>query len=114
MQSILRKAAAEGLATAHTIGDLLDNESSADAVLARVLVRLPEVVEDAAAHHETQGVTTYATELATAFSAFYRDAKVVDSSAPELSAKRLRLVQAAATSLAASLRLLGISAPAEM
>jgi len=39
---------------------------------------------------------------------------VVDSSAPELSAKRLRLVQAAATSLAASLRLLGISAPAEM
>jgi arginyl-tRNA synthetase len=114
MQSILRKAAAEGLATAHTIGDLLDNESSADAVLARVIVRLPEVVEDAAAHHETQGVTTYATELATAFSAFYRDAKVVDSSAPELSAKRLRLVQAAATSLAASLRLLGISAPSEM
>ncbi len=114
MQSILRKAATEGLVTAPTIGDLLDNETSADAVLARVIVRLPEVVEDAAAHHETQGVTTYATELATAFSAFYRDAKVVDSSAPELSAKRLRLVQAAATSLAASLRLLGISAPAEM
>jgi arginyl-tRNA synthetase len=114
MQSILRKAATEGLATAPAIGDLLDNETSADAVLARVIVRLPEVVEDAAAHHETQGVTTYATELATAFSAFYRDAKVVDSSAPELSAKRLRLVQAAATSLAASLRLLGISAPAEM
>jgi arginyl-tRNA synthetase len=114
MQSILRKATAEGLATAPTIGDLLDNESSPDAVLARVIVRLPEVVEDAAAHHETQGVTTYATELATAFSAFYRDAKVVDSSAPERSAKRLRLVQAAATSLAASLRLLGISAPAEM
>jgi arginyl-tRNA synthetase len=114
MQSILRKAATEGLVTAPTIGDLLDNETSADAVLARVIVRLPEVVEDAAAHHETQGVTTYATELATAFSAFYRDAKVVDSGAPELSAKRLRLVQAAATSLAASLRLLGISAPAEM
>lgn len=114
MQSILRKASAEGLTAAAKIGDLLDNESSADAVLARVIVRLPEVVEDAAAHHETQGVTTYATELATAFSAFYRDAKVVDRSAIALSAKRLRLVQAAAASLAASLRLLGISAPAEM
>lgn len=114
MQSILRKASAEGLTAAAKIGDLLDNESSADAMLARVIVRLPEVVEDAAAHHETQGVTTYATELATAFSAFYRDAKVVDRNDIALSAKRLRLVQAAAASLAASLRLLGISAPAEM
>ena len=114
MQSILRKASAEGMAVAAGIGDLIDDVSRPDAALARVVVRLPEVVEDAAAHHETQGITTYASELATAFSAFYRDAKVVDSSAPELSAKRLRLVQAAATSLAASLRLLGISAPAEM
>jgi len=114
MQSILRKANAEGMTVAAEIGDLVDDLSRPDAALARVVVRLPEVVEDAAAHHETQGITTYASELAAAFSAFYRDAKVVDSGAPELSAKRLRLVQAAATSLAASLRLLGISAPAEM
>ena len=114
MQSILRKGATEGLAASNQIGDLLDDESTPDAKLARVIVRLPEVVEDAAAHHETQGVTTYATELATAFSAFYRDAKVVDPGAAALSARRLRLVAAAAASLAASLRLLGISAPAEM
>ncbi|MFM2193856.1 MAG: arginine--tRNA ligase, partial [Chloroflexota bacterium] len=114
MQSILRKASAEGLVAATAIGGLVDDAAAPDAVLARVVVRLPEVVEDAAAHHETQGITTYASELATAFSAYYRDAKVVDRSAPERSAKRLRLVQAAATSLAASLRLLGISAPAEM
>jgi MFS family permease len=49
-----------------------------------------------------------------AFSAFYRDAKVVDTAAPERSAGRLRLVAAAAASLSASLRLLGISAPEEM
>ena len=72
MQSILRKGATEGLTASNQIGDLLDDESTPDAKLARVIVRLPEVVEDAAAHHETQGVTTYATELATAFSAFYR------------------------------------------
>ena len=114
MQSILRKAAVEGIAPAASIGDLLDDGESPDARLARRIVRLPEAVEDAAAHHETQGVTAFATELATAFSAFYRDAKVVDASDAERSSKRLRLVAAAATSLAASLRLLGISAPDEM
>lgn len=114
MKSILRKGEAEGMKVSESIGDLLNDEVAPDAKLARVIVRLPEVVEDAAAHHETQGVTTYATELATAFSAFYRDAKVVDVSAAKLSSQRLRLVAAAATSLAASLRLLGISAPTEM
>jgi arginyl-tRNA synthetase len=114
MRSILRKAASEQLAPAPSLGDVLNDATGPEARLARTIVRLPEVVEDAAAHHETQGVTTYATELATAFSAFYRDAKVVDPSAPDLSAKRLRLVSAAAASLAAALRLLGISAPEEM
>ena len=114
MRSILRKAAAESLTPAETIGSLLDDHTSPEAKLARAIVRLPEVVEDSATHHETQGVTTYATELATAFSAFYRDAKVVDTAAPERSAGRLRLVAAAAASLSASLRLLGISAPEEM
>lgn len=114
MRSILRKAAAESLLPADSIGDLLDDPASPEAKLARAIVRLPEVVEDSATHHETQGVTTFATELATAFSAFYRDAKVIDAAAPERSAGRLRLVAAAAASLSASLRLLGISAPDEM
>jgi arginyl-tRNA synthetase len=114
MCSILRKAAAESLTPADAIGSLLDDHTSPEAKLARAIVRLPEVVEDSATHHETQGVTTYATELATAFSAFYRDAKVVDTAAPERSAGRLRLVAAAAASLSASLRLLGISTPEEM
>ena len=114
MRSILRRAAAESLAPAPSLGTLLDDPSAPEARLARSIVRLPEVVRDAATHHETQGITAYATELATAFSAFYRDAKVVDASAPDLSARRLRLVSAAAASLAASLRLLGISAPEEM
>lgn len=114
MRSILRKADAASMVPADSIGTLLNDHTSPEARLARAIVRLPEVVEDSAVHHETQGVTTYATELATAFSAFYRDAKVVDASMPERSAARLRLVAAAATSLSASLRLLGISAPEEM
>ncbi len=49
-----------------------------EAALARAIVRFPEVVEDAVAAEETQGVTAYATELATTFHGFYRDARVVD------------------------------------
>ena len=81
---------------------------------ARIVARYPEVVEDAAAAQETQGVTTFATELATAFHAFYRDAKVVDPADPERSAARLALVDVTRITLANALALLGISAPDSM
>jgi arginyl-tRNA synthetase len=110
--SILRKAAEAGLAASPSVAGAL--EGAPEAALARVVVRLPEVVEDAAAAQETQGITTYATELATAFHAFYRDARVIDAAAPELSARRLALVDATRISLANALSLLGISAPEAM
>ena len=82
--------------------------------LAIQLLRLPEVVEDAADAHETQGVTTYATDLATAFHAYYRDRRVVDPDDPATSAARLALVEATRLGLANALALLGISAPESM
>ena len=78
------------------------------------IVRLPEVIEDAVADEETHGITAYATELATAFHAFYRDARVVDPDDPERSASRLALARAAQLTLARTLGLLGISAPESM
>ncbi len=110
--SILRKAEAAGLAPAASIEGLLAGEP--EAALARVVSRLPEVVEDAVLAEETQGVTAYATELATQFHAFYRDARVVDEAAPERSARRLALALATKTTLANALGLLGISAPEQM
>ncbi len=110
--SILRKAADTGLATASSVAGSLGG--GPEGTLARVVARLPEVIEDAAAGQETQGVTTYATELATAFHAFYRDARVVDPDEPERSAARLALVDATRISLANALALLGISAPEAM
>ena len=110
--SILRKADATGLAPASGVEDALVGPP--EARLARLVARYPEVVEDAAAAQEAQGVTTYATELATEFHAFYRDARVVDPDAPERSAKRLALVSATRITLANALGLLGISAPGEM
>jgi len=82
--------------------------------LAKQVLRLPEVVEDAAAAEETQGTTAYATELATALHAYYRDRRVVDPDDPGTSAARLALMDAARVSLASTLGLLGISAPESM
>ncbi len=107
--SILRKAADAGLSPAPDVAGLLAGEP--EALLVRAIARYPEVVEDAVAAQETQGITAYATELATQFHAFYRDARVVDAEQPERSAKRLALALAAMTTLANALALLGISAP---
>ena len=118
--SILRKAEETGMkppaADDAGLPDLLARilPGAPEAELARQIVRLPDIVEDAAASEETHGVTAYATELATAFHAFYRDARVVDPDEPERSAARLALVAAAKTTLANALSLLGISAPEAM
>ena len=112
--SILRKAAEAGLSPATSVVGRLGPDAPAEAALARAIVRLPEVVEDAVLAEETQGGTAYATELATAFHAFYRDARVVDVDAPERSAARLAVARAAQITLANTLGLLGISAPESM
>ncbi|MEO8228295.1 MAG: arginine--tRNA ligase [Chloroflexota bacterium] len=111
--SILRKAADVGLVPA---GELAadDLTGGPEAALVREVIRLPEVVEDAAAAEEAQGITAYATELASTFHAFYRDAKVVDPDEPARSTARLALVSATRTTLANALGLLGISAPEQM
>ncbi len=110
--SILRKATEAGLAPAADVRGAL--AGAPEGALSRVIARLPEVVEDAVWAEETHGVTAYATELATQFHAFYRDAKVVDPDEPDRSAKRLALAAAAKTTLANALGLLGISAPEQM
>ena len=110
--SIVRKAAEAGLAPARSVSAILDGPP--EAALSRELIRFPDVVADAAAAHEVHGITTYATELATAFHAFYRDARVVDTAEPERSAGRLALVRATQFTLAGALELLGISAPESM
>jgi arginyl-tRNA synthetase len=110
--SILRKAATSGLAPGTDVAGAL--AGAPEAALARAIARFPEVVEDAVAAEETHGITAYATELATTFHGFYRDARVVDPDEPARSAARLALAEAARITLANALSLLGISAPASM
>ncbi|MBI3748266.1 MAG: arginine--tRNA ligase [Chloroflexi bacterium] len=110
--SIMRKAAESGLTPASGVDGALTG--APEAALARAVARFPEVVEDAVAAEETQGITAYATDLATTFHGFYRDARVVDAADPDRSAVRLALASATRVTLANALRLLGISAPESM
>ena len=110
--SILRHADEVGVAAdpART-GELLTHPS--EQALIRHLLDLPDAVTTAALRRETHEVPRYAYELATAFSAFYRDCKVLGEDA-DLSAARLALVAATQSVIANALALLGISAPDSM
>lgn len=113
ISSILRKATDSGLAPSATLEDGLADDEVALA-MAKDLLRLPDIVRDAASARETQSITAYATELATAFHAFYRDRRVIDADDATTSGYRLALIDATRVTLAATLGLLGISAPDSM
>ena len=110
--SILRHAAevsveADGTRT----GELLRHPAEQE--LLRHLIDFPDALATAAERRETHEVPRYAYELASAFSAFYRDCKVL-SEDRALSGARLALVDATRAVLENALDLLGISAPDSM
>ncbi|MDQ4036117.1 MAG: arginine--tRNA ligase [Chloroflexota bacterium] len=110
--SILRHAADTGAAPATSrTGELLRHP--AEQTLLRHLLEFPDAVATAAERRETHEVPRYCYELASAFSAFYRDCKVL-SEDEALSAARLALVDATRSVLVNGLDLLGISAPDSM
>lgn len=113
ISSILRKATDTGLAPSATLEGGLTGDDVALG-MAKDLLRLPDIVRDAAAARETQSITAFATELATTFHAFYRDRRVVDADDPTTSGYRLALIDATRVTLASALGLLGISAPESM
>ncbi len=110
--SILRHGSEVGAAPdASRTAELLTHPS--ELALVRHLLDFPDAVGMAADRRETHEVPRYAYELASAFSAFYRDCKVLTEDA-ELSAARLALVDATRSVLSNALGLLGISAPDSM
>jgi arginyl-tRNA synthetase len=115
--SILRRAGAERVEAA-LAADLTGSPErfhpSARALLA-LLLALPDEVAFAAARRAPHRMTTYATEVAQGFSAFYRDCKVVGAAEEGGDEDvRLALCVAAGRVIAAALGLLGVEAPEEM
>jgi arginyl-tRNA synthetase len=110
--SILRNASEQGIgADDAQTGELLRHP--AEQALLRQLLDFPDTLALAAQRRETHDVPRYAYELASTFSQFYRDCKVLTED-PRLSAARLALVDATRSVLANALGLLGISAPDSM
>jgi arginyl-tRNA synthetase len=110
--SILRHAAEVGLAADDAEGGTLLTHP-AEQALVRHMLDFPDTVDTAAGRRETHEVPRYAYELASAFSQFYRDCKVLSEDA-RLSTARLALVDATRGVLANALGLLGITAPDSM
>jgi arginyl-tRNA synthetase len=88
----------------------------AEQALIRELLRLPDVVSDAADRRETHEIPKYCLEVAGLFSQFYRDCRVLtdDPDEARFSAVRVALVDATRLVLANGLRTLGIRAPDSM
>ena len=111
---ILRLAAERGIDFSG--GDLSLLVDEAELALIRKMLQLPELVEQMATALEPHHLPHYSVELATAFQRFYERCRVV-SSLPEdleLSRARLRLAEAARTTLARCLDLMSMDAPEAM
>lgn len=110
--SILRKAGGEaGEAGAPTPGTPLQ---PAERDLVKRLLEFPEEVREAAARRAPHRICAYSTAVAADFHAFYRDCQVVGAEGEGVERSRLGLCRLAQRTIAASLGLLGISAPEQM
>ena len=112
ISSILRRAG--GLPIDE--GDVSLLKSEPEQNLLRALLRLPEVVQQAASDRAPHHLAYYAQELAGVFHGFYRDCRVISSDPAdrEITLARLKLVDAARIVLARTLHLMGMSAPESM
>ncbi len=112
---VLRHAVEEGW-DPEVVGDpvLLQHPSEFD--LIRKMLGLSEVIALAAEQMAPHHLTTYATELASLFHAFYRDCRIVSSDPADeaLTEARLMLARAAKVVLARVLHLMGMDAPERM
>ncbi len=111
--SVLRKASEDDLEVAAN-GDFsyaLDSDSAY--ALVKLLYRVPEVIEEAAAKYEPSIVTRHLIDIAQSFNKFYHDEHILVDDRDERLAK-LSLVMASKTVIANCLALLGIKAPERM
>ncbi|CAN5620807.1 arginine--tRNA ligase [soil metagenome] len=113
ISSILQRATASGIAVDVERASLERLEHPSEDVLMRKLASYEEVVPHAAQTRAPQKVAHYVEELASDFSAFYRDCRVITEDGP-LTQARLALCVATKRVIADALGLLGVGAPEGM
>lgn len=111
--SILRKAREEGHDSEVSEAPLESLGHPSEDELMRKLASFEEEVIEAANRRAPQRITRYVEELASTFSSFYRDCKVITDD-EALTSARLALCIATRSVIATGLGLLGVSAPEKM
>ncbi len=111
IQSILRKV--EEIAGTPGEADLSLLTHGSEISLVKKLLGFPEAVELAARHREPHRVITYLNELASEFTTFYHDCRILGDDEQMMHA-RTELAKATAGVLANGLSILGITAPDRM
>lgn len=91
----------------------LHYDHPAELALIAKLIELPEVVHLVATSLQPHHYTTYAREVAQAFSKFYEECRI-KGAPPDQAFARLQLARATRLTLAKTLRLMGMSAPERM
>lgn len=113
--SLMRKAGEEMTAKAEKLegfdSSLICSDSAYE--LAKLIYRMPEVIQEAADKYEPSVITRHIIDIAQAFNRFYQSERIVtDDEAATVS--RLALVICAKTVISNGLALLGIQAPERM
>ncbi len=117
IQSILRKAAEEGL---HPDDEHLALLEAEDFDLIKLAAQFPRIVESAAAAREPHRVAFYLNDLAAAFHSFYNmgndrpDKRIIMVNAPEITSARLFLVKNIGQTIRNGLSLMGVEAAEKM
>lgn len=111
IQSILRKV--DEIADFTGKADLKILTQQTEIALLKKLLSFPEAVSLAASHREPHRLITYLNELASEFTSFYHDCRIVGEE-EDLMFARSELAKATATVLANGLAILGITAPDRM
>ncbi len=113
--SMLVRAGAERVERAlRAAGERGEPLHRAERTLVKQLLAFPAEVREAAARRAPHRIAAYALDLAQQFTAFYRDCRVLGAESPVLESQRLALCVASRQTIARSLDLLGVEAPAEM
>lgn len=111
IQSILRKV--EEISDFDTDADLTLLSHPTEITLIKKMLAFPEAVLQAAHHREPHRVITYLNELASDFTSFYHDCRILGED-ENLTQARARLAEAVAQVLKNGLFILGITAPDRM
>jgi arginyl-tRNA synthetase len=113
--SMLAKAGSERVQEAlQGVGEQGESLHQAERTLIKCVLAFPGEVREAAARRAPHRIAAYVLDLAQQFTAFYRDCRVVGAESPTLESQRLALCVASRQTIASSLDLLGVEAPAEM